>query len=89
MGKKGMRTCLKDLLNNYQVDFVGLQETIKKPYSEKFFRLIDPGQTFAWHWIPSRGRSGGTRKDIFELIKVEEGVFSISALLLDRCLKNS
>jgi len=28
--KKGMSTMIKDLLSEYEVDFVGLQETMKK-----------------------------------------------------------
>jgi hypothetical protein len=43
-----------------QVDLLGLQETMKKKYTEKFFRTIDPSRSYAWQWLPSKGRSGGS-----------------------------
>ena len=59
VSKKGMSTFIKELLYDYHVDFVGLQETIKKNYSDKFFRQIDPGKAFSWHWLPAFGTAGG------------------------------
>jgi len=37
VAKKGMQTFVKDLLWEYQADFVGFQETIKKRYPLSFF----------------------------------------------------
>jgi hypothetical protein len=34
--KKGMGTVIRDLLSYYKTDFVGLQETMKKKYTEFF-----------------------------------------------------
>lgn len=88
--KKGMSSCLKDLLYTYHVDFVGLQETIKKNYSENFFRKVDPGKSFAWHWIPSVGRSGGVlcgiNSENFDIISVNIGTFAVKAIVLDKKL---
>ena len=91
VSKKGMSTLIKELLYDYHVDFVGLQETIKKNYSDKFFRQIDPGMAFYWHWLPATGRSGGmlcgVKKDRFEVLKFEQGQFSVVANVLDKKLK--
>ena len=54
-GKKGMSTCLTDMINANEVDFLGLQETMKSNYTPSFFRKLDPHQKFIWEWIPSRG----------------------------------
>ena len=93
VSKKGMSTFIKELLYDYHVDFVGLQETIKKNYSDKFFRQIDPGKAFSWHWLPATGRSGGmlcgVKKDRFEVLKFEQGQFSVVANVLDKKLKKN
>lgn len=85
-----MSSCLKDLLYTYHVDFVGPQETIKKNYSENFFRKVDPGKSFAWHWIPSVGRSGGVlcgiNSENFDIISVNIGTFAVKAIVLDKKL---
>jgi hypothetical protein len=53
-----MSTFLSDFIKGQYVDFVGLQEIIKKDYSPAFFRKIDSHGNFAWKWINSIGRSG-------------------------------
>jgi hypothetical protein len=58
VGKKGMGIFLADLIKDQQLDFIRLQETIKKDYSPAFFRKIDSHGNFAWKWINSIGRSG-------------------------------
>jgi hypothetical protein len=49
---------------------------MKKKYTEKFFKRIDPNRSYAWHWLPSKGRSGGIlcgiKKENFNIIKVTE-----------------
>jgi hypothetical protein len=80
--EKGMGTCIKYLLLEFKADFVGFQETEKK-YTDKFFRNIDPHQIYNWHWFPSNGRSGGilcgVKTEEFEVIKVEEHEFAVTA----------
>ena len=58
-GKKGMMTCFSDLIKDHSLDFLCLQETMKKKFSSSFFRNIDPYKIFEWNWIPSIGKSGG------------------------------
>ena len=57
--KKGLSTFLRELIVDNQLDFLGVQETMKKHFSDKFFRKVDSGKSFAWHWVPSRGKSRG------------------------------
>jgi hypothetical protein len=54
-----MSVFLADFIREQQLDFIGLQKTIKKDYSQAFFRKIDPVNQFSWRWIPSIGRAGG------------------------------
>uniref|UniRef100_A0A453R1C1 Endonuclease/exonuclease/phosphatase domain-containing protein n=1 Tax=Aegilops tauschii subsp. strangulata TaxID=200361 RepID=A0A453R1C1_AEGTS len=59
-GKKGMATCLLDLISDHHsLDFIGLQETMKKNFTPKCIRRIDPFGLFHWEWIPYVGKSGG------------------------------
>jgi hypothetical protein len=44
--KKGISICLTDIIRDNMVDFVGLQETMKKSYDQKFFNKIDPFNSF-------------------------------------------
>jgi len=93
VSKKGMSTMLKDILRDQEVDFVGLQETMRKHYPDKFFRKIDYGKNFAWHWIPSNGKSGGilcgVNLDRFEVLKFIEGSFSVNAIVQDKKTKRT
>jgi len=88
VSKKGMSSLLKEILTDYAVDFVGLQETMRLKYPDKFFRKIDYGKKFAWHWIPSNGRSGGilcgVNLDRFDVIKFIEATFSLKAIVQDK-----
>ena len=36
-GKKGTSTCLTEIIGDHDLDFIGLQETMKKSYSHSFF----------------------------------------------------
>jgi len=88
VSKKGMSSMLKDVLAENELDFVGLQETMRKNYIDKFFGKIDYSKKFAWHWIPSNGRFGGilcgVNLDRFEVIKFIEGQFSVNAIVNDK-----
>jgi hypothetical protein len=59
VSKKGIEMDIKNLLTETNADFIGVQETMKRKYTEKFFRNIYPNKLYAWHWLPSQGRSGG------------------------------
>jgi hypothetical protein len=87
VGKRGMSVFLSDLLREQEIDFVGLQETIKKDYSTSFFRRFDPYSLFEWRWLPSVGRSGGIlggfRSSRFDVCDTTMGKFHIKVNLLD------
>jgi hypothetical protein len=61
-----------------------------KKHTEKFFRNIDPNRSYAWHWLPSQGRSAGIlyglKKENFDIVKVVENDFAIEAEVLDKKL---
>jgi exonuclease III len=87
VGKKGMSCFLADFIKEQDVDFIGLQETIKKDFSPAFFRTIDPQGLFDWKWIGSIGRSGGIlggfRLSRFSITDTVVGKFFIKVSLLD------
>jgi hypothetical protein len=86
-----MATKIKDLMSEYKADFIGLQETMKTKFSDNFFRKLDSNKIYAWHWLPSIGRSGGIlcgiKKERFDLITVEEKEFAITAEVYDKAKK--
>ena len=55
VSKKGMAGMLKELLSDYDVDFIGLQETMRKHYSDSFFRKVDYGKKFPGIGFPQKG----------------------------------
>ena len=36
VGKKRVVTCIKDMMRDYSLDFIGIQETMKKDYNMSF-----------------------------------------------------
>jgi exonuclease III len=91
VGKKGVSSCLNDIIADNKLDFNGLQETMKKDYKQSFFRKIDPGNNFFWKWIPSIGKSGGilcgVRYEVLEVQTVKLGEFMILMFLWDKIKK--
>jgi hypothetical protein len=66
---------------------------MRKKYTDKFFRPIDPHKNFAWHLLPSTGKSGGIlcgiKKEKFEIIRVGEKEFLIAVEVQDKSLKKN
>jgi hypothetical protein len=93
VGKKGFASCVKDLLYDYGLDFIGLQETIKKDYDRSFFRKLDPGDNYFWKWVPSVGRSGGVlrgvKNDSLEVNAFKAGRYMLHFVLWDKLEKVS
>jgi hypothetical protein len=46
VGKKGVVACIKDMLSDYSLDFIGIQKTMKQDYNRSFFRKLDPANNF-------------------------------------------
>ncbi|KAG2605021.1 hypothetical protein PVAP13_4NG076519 [Panicum virgatum] len=59
LGKPARRRQIREYIWQENIDVVGLQETIKEDFSPQLLQEIDGGLKFVWHWVPSRGRSGG------------------------------
>lgn len=78
-GKSGMTTCFSDLIKEHSLDFLCLQETMKKKFPSSFFRKIDPYNTFDWNWIPSASKSGGlfcgVKKEKLEVVSWSLGKY--------------
>ena len=91
VGKKGMSVFLTNLIRDQMLDFVGLQETIKKDYSQAFFRRIDPLNQFTWKWSPSVGRAGGIlggfRASRFDVCDTEVSRYMVKVVLWDQKLQ--
>lgn len=82
-----MSTCLSDIIKDYALDFLALQETMKKNFSARFFRNIDPGDLFVWNWISSVGKAGGilcsVKKEKFDVVSWNVGKFILQATHFD------
>jgi hypothetical protein len=82
----GRQPQIRDLLAREHLDIVGLQETIKRDFSQADLRAIDPQGKFAWHSLPALGHSGGilvgVNEDTFEAIAWTEGRFFLRVDIL-------
>ena len=87
VGKKGMATCLSDLISDHSIDFLGLQETLKKDFSPKIIRRFDPFGNFHWEWVPVVGRSGGIlcgiRTNTLEVLGCTKGRYLLQLNIKD------
>jgi len=57
--KDGVATFLKSLIFQYNLHFIGLQETMVEECTDNILRKFDANQDFLWLWNPSKGKSGG------------------------------
>ena len=80
-GRPGRRTQIRDLISREQLDFVGLQETIKASFTPAELLSIDPRGRFAWQFVSACGHSGGmllgVNEDRFEVRTWVSGAFFI------------
>ena len=92
VGKKGMATCLSDMISDHSLDFIGLQETMKEHFTPKCIRRIDPFGLFHWEWFPSVGKSGGilggVRQDTMEIISCTKRKYVLQLNLHDKKKKS-
>ena len=91
VGKKGILACLRDMMKDFSLDFIGIQETMKKEYKQSFFRSIDPESKYFWKWNPSVGRSGGIlcgiRSETLDVSGFKSGKFMMQFVLWDKIKK--
>lgn len=50
---------LRETILELKIDFIGIQETMKKDFHRNKLSSIYGAQYFFWIWNPARGRSGG------------------------------
>ena len=86
--KKGVSTFLKNLIFQYQFDFIGLQETMVVDCDNSLFRKFDSLQQYLWEWIPSRGKSRGILVGIktsrFDVGSFKKGDYILQMNLWDK-----
>ena len=86
-----MTSCFSDIIKDHSLDFICLQETMKKNFPPKSLRKIDRMNNFDWNWVPSNGKAGGilcgVRKETLEVISWTPGRFCLQANLYDVKLK--
>lgn len=56
--KSGVATFLKSLIFQYNLHFIGLQETMVEDCEDSLLRKMDNNQEYLWLWNASNGKSG-------------------------------
>lgn len=71
LNKPGKALCVSEILANYKVDFVGLQEIKKENFTDGCLRTIAGSLSLTWFYLPAAGTAGGI------LLGFKEGLFQI------------
>lgn len=70
------------------LDFVGIQETIKQEFSDHELKEMAGSVDFVWKWIPAKGHSGGllvgVKVESLEIEQVELADFFLGCLVRNR-----
>lgn len=81
---------IRELISGNNLDFLGLQETMKNEFSQIELARLGGGGSFSWKWSPSKGRSGGIlvgiRDSVFDVIEQQNGDYFVILLLADRVI---
>ena len=79
LGTADKRKHARSLVDEYGLDFIGIQETQLEVISDAWLDQIGSRQEFFWAISPSAGRSGGimvgVRRVDYEVLDVEYGLF--------------
>jgi hypothetical protein len=62
---------------------------MRKKYTTKFFRGIDPQKGFAWHWLPSLDRQIWWDFMWYYVVKLEEKEFLLSVEVIDKSMRKN
>jgi len=76
--KNGVATFLKSLIFQYNLHFIGLQETMVEECEDSLLRRFDANQDFLWLWNPSKGKSRGI------LVGVRREFYDVGSFLKKR-----
>jgi exonuclease III len=87
-GRPTRRNLIRDYISSEGLDGIGLQETMKKDFTQRELDEIFGGRPFRWVWNESRGHSGGLLMGVKEgQLEVEDseiGDHYVSMVLRDR-----
>lgn len=71
-GKPGRKQALHDFISDYNLDFVGIQETKKMSFTSYFLKFISGHYEFIWNFLPANNTADGIlvgfREDKFDII---------------------
>lgn len=88
MGRVARRRQLREIVLYEKVDVVGIQETIKKEFSQKELRSLVGDTHFSWNWLPAVGHSGGilmgVKQGILEVEDYDTGKHYLSMVIKDK-----
>jgi hypothetical protein len=88
LGNVSKSEFLKELIKDEKVDFIGLQETNRKTFSDTWLNSIGGNKIFVSFSSPPDVRSGGLlvgfNSEIFDVRGQEYGEFMIRTLILHR-----
>ena len=87
---RGRRDQIKDLVRGDNIDLIGLIETFKSSFSPRELSSIAGADWFDWNFCPSSGHSGGillgSKRDVFDFVAFDHGIFWASIVLFHRQL---
>lgn len=89
-GARGRRDQIRDVVRGENIDVIGLVETFKVSFSPNGLSAVAGLDRFNWDFLPSSGHSGGillgTKRDVFDRVAFDHGVFWASSMVHHRSL---
>ena len=81
IGEKKKRDFIKEQIGKNNLDFIGIQETMKTDFNRLDFSDLSASENFEWVFLPSKGRFGGILVGInsatFIKEKAEQGQYFV------------
>lgn len=88
LGQPAKFQCLYDTIKNYNIGFIGFQETKREQLSANFFAISNWWEKFIWHFLPADGSAGGIllglNVDLFDVIGFSSKKFSVSGTIVNK-----
>lgn len=79
LGGSEKRKYLRELIRDLKPEFLGIRETVKADFDDRFLQSIQGGTLFQWNWVLASGRSGGILFGIkdseFDVVDICKGVY--------------
>ena len=76
---------IRKSIEEYKLDFVGIQETVRQNYPADFITKIAGSHDFHWDGVPAKGRSGsilvGINKNTLEVLEKKLVIILLNFLL--------